>query len=202
MTQQTQFLMTKGSDVMNVTDDDLANYLAAGWTPVNIRYSEGGEGEDTTSQVLMSNGTDAIRVRPDAVLSYRAAGYTVKEILYGADGLKISNSITVTDVPSVVSMEVGTVNATTLVITFLDDVTSEDFTDGWTFKINNVAASISAAEQQTDHKVVHLTVDAVAFGDTVTLAYAQATGSIHSEADGTILDDMAAAEVTNNVPEA
>jgi hypothetical protein len=202
MTQQTQFLMTKGSDYMNVTDDDLATYLAAGWTPVNIRYSEGGEGEDSASQILMVNGTDAIRVRPDSVLTYRAQGYSVREILYGADALQISNAITVTDVPAIVSMEVGTVDATTLVITFLDDVAASDYKAGFTLKINDVAAGISAGARQTDHKIIYLTVDAVVFGDTVTLAYAEATGNITSEADGTILDDMAATAVTNNVPEA
>lgn len=200
MTQQTQFLMTNGSDQLNVTDDDLATYLAAGWTPVNIRYSEGGEAADTLSQVLMTNGSDAIRVRPDAVITYLAQGYTIKEILYGSTALKISKSVTVTDVPAIVSMEVGTVDATTLVITFLDDIAAADYAAGWTLEINSGAASISAGARQTDHKELRLTIDTVANGDTVTLAYAELTGSIHSEADGTILDDIEATEVTNNVP--
>ncbi len=199
MTQQTQFLMTNGSDCMNVTDDNLATYLAAGWTPVNIRYSEGGEGDDQISQVLMTNGSDAIRVRPDSVITYRADGYAVKEILYGTTALQISNGITVTDVPAIVSMEVGTVDATTLVVTFLDGIAADDYAAGFTLKINGGAASISAGARQTDHKVIYLTIDAVANGDTVTLAYAQLTGGIHSEADGAILDDMGATEVTNNV---
>lgn len=199
MTQQTQFLMTKGSDLINVTDDDLANYLADGWTPVDIRYSEGGEASDSASQVLMINGSDAIRVRPDSVLTYRAQGYSVKEILYGTDGLRIASGIAVTDVPAIVSMEVGDVDETTLVITFLDDVTADDYAVGWAVLINDVEAEISAAARQTDHKVIHLTIDEVANGDAVTLAYAELTGSIRSEADGTILDDMDAAAVTNNV---
>jgi hypothetical protein len=199
MTQQTQFLMIKGSDITNVTDDDLATYLEAGWIPFNIRYSEGGEGEDTISQVLMTKDSDAIRVRPEAVLSYRAQGYSVKEILYGTGALKISSGITVTDVPAIVSMEIGIVDATTLVITFLDDIVADDYAAGWTMMIGEVQAEISAGARQTDHKVIYLTVDAVANGDTVTLAYAELTGSVRSEADGTILDDMTAQTVTNNV---
>ena len=199
MTQQTQFLMTKGGDVINVTDDDLATYLAAGWTPVNIHYSEGGEASDSLSQVLMTKGTDAIRVRPDSVITYRAAGYEVKEILYGTNALRISSGITVTDVPAILSMEVGEVDATTLVVTFLDNIVADDYKAGFALKINAVTASISAGARQTDHKIIHLTVDEVANSDTVTLAYAEATGKIASAADGTILDDMAATAVTNNV---
>ncbi len=105
MTQQTQFLMTKGSDIINVTDDDLATYLADGWTAVNVRYSEGGEESDLISQVLMIKGTDAIRVRPDSVLTYEAQGYAVRNISYGTNALSIS-SVTVDEsaaLPYVVS---------------------------------------------------------------------------------------------------
>lgn len=91
MTQQTQFLMTKNGDIINITSGDLATYLAAGWTPVNIRYSEGGEESDTVSQVLMTNGSDAIRVLPDSVLTYEAQGYTAREIRYGANAVRIFN---------------------------------------------------------------------------------------------------------------
>jgi len=199
MTQQTQFHLSKGSDSINVTDDDLATYLAAGWVPDSIRYSEGGEASDSLSQVLMTKGTDAIYVRPDAVITYRAAGYTARTLLYGVSALAISKGVTVTDVPAILSMEVGTVDATTLVLTFLDDIVADDYAAGWALKINDVDAEISAGARQTDHKVIHLTIDEVANGDTVTLAYAELTGSIRSDADGTILDDMAATEVTNNV---
>src|SRR5258708_143319 len=93
MTQQTQFLMKKGSDTININSENLATYLTAGYVPVSIRYSGGGEESDLISQVLMIKGTDAIRVLPDSVLTYENLGYVVYEILYGANALKIPSIV-------------------------------------------------------------------------------------------------------------
>ena len=49
MTQETQFMMVREGARMNVLADDLATYLAADWQILSMRYSEGGEGLDTTS---------------------------------------------------------------------------------------------------------------------------------------------------------
>lgn len=205
MAQLTQLLMTKDGASMNVQSDDVATYEAAGWQVQGIRYSEGGEGLDTTSQVLMVLGADSIRVRPGAVANYRAQGYHVEEILYGSAGIRIplqGNNLTFLDTPAFGSAEIGTVAATTVVVTFTTEVTSDDFTAGVTIKVDDVAAVIDSATRQADHKVVHYVIPEVTSANVVTWEYDDATGGISSEVDSTILDDVAAQTVTNNVPEA
>jgi len=200
MTQGTQFLMVKDSASMNILPDDLAAYLAADWQVQGMRYSEGGEGLDTTSQVLMVNGPDAIYVRPGSVAAYRAAGYHVEQIIYGASAIPINaqaGNLIFLDTPAFASAEVGTVDATTLVVTFSTEVASADFASGVTIKINTVSQTIESATLQTDQLVVYYVIPAVVNGDTVTWEYT--AGSIVSAVDGSMLEDVSAQEVTNNV---
>jgi len=203
MAQLTQLLMVKDSALMNVHPDALGTYQADGWQVIGIRYSEGGEGLDTTSQVLMVSAFDSIRVRPGAVASYLAQGYRVEEILYDSAGLLIRNegrNLVFLDTPSYASAEIGAVDATTLVVTFSTEVASDDFTAGVTIKVDDVAVVIDTATRQDDHKVVHYVIPEVAFGEVVTWEYDDLTGGIASEVDGTILDDVTAQTVTNNIP--
>ena len=186
---------------MNVLSDDLATYLAADWQILSMRYSEGGEGLDTTSLVLMVNGPDAIYVRPGAVAAYRAAGYSAAQIIYGASAILINaqaGNLLFLDTPAFASAEIGTVDAVTLVLTFSTEVASADFAAGVTIKVNTVSQTISSAVRQTDQRVVHYVIPAVVNGDTVTWEYA--TGDIVSAVDGSALEDVTAQEVTNNVP--
>jgi hypothetical protein len=204
MTQSTQFLMVKGSAAMNVLADDLATYQADDWQIVNIRYSEGGEGVDTTSLVLVTKGADAIYIRAGSVAAYINNGYQVVKVLYGEDQIPIplqDNNLVFLDTPAFVSAEIGTVADTTLVVTFSTEVASEDFTAGVTIKINTVAQVIESATRQSDHTVVHYVIPAVIFGDTVTWAYDDLTGGIASANDGSILDDVTTQTATNNVLE-
>jgi len=203
MTQATQFLMVNGSAAMHVLADDLATYLAAGWSIVNLRYSEGGEGVDVTSLVLMINGADAIYVHPGSVATYINNGYRVAQILYGSDQISIplqDNNLVFLDTPAYVSAEVGTVAATKVVVTFSTEITSADYAAGVTIKVETVSKTISSATRQTDHTVVHYVIPAVANGEAVTWEYAALTGVIASEVDGSPLDDVTAQSVTNNVP--
>jgi len=202
MTQETQFLMVKDGAMLNVLADDLATYLTAGWNILHMRYSEGGEGLDTTSLVLMVKESDAIYVRPGAVASYRANGYIVAQVIYGSDAVSIlahNANLVFLDTPAFASAEVGTVAATTLVMTFSTEVASADFTDGVTIKNGVTPQAIESATLQTDQRVVYYVIPAVVNGDTVTWEYAQASGSIVSAVDGSLLEDVAAQEVTNNV---
>jgi hypothetical protein len=201
MAQETQFLMVKDSATMNVLPDDLATYLAADWQIKGVRYSEGGEGLDTTSQVLMVKGADAIHVRPGSVAAYRTLGYSARQIIYGATGIVInlqSGNLLFLDTPAFASAEIGTVNATTLAVTFSTEVASADFAAGVIIKVNTVSQTIDSATLQTNQLVVHYVIPAVANGDTVTWEYA--AGSIVSAVDGSLLEDVTAQEVTNNVP--
>lgn len=206
MAQNTQFHVQNGTSSMNVAPADLAAYLAAGWHIVSVRYSVGAEDIDANTLVLMQKGTDSISVKAADVSAYLADGYSILQMTYGADRIVISASsgqmIEFLDTPDFYSAEIGTVNDTTVAVTFSTDITASDYAAGVTIKVNTVSKTISAAERQTDHKVVYYTIPAVAFGETVTWSYDDATGGIHSESDGTYMDDVTNGEVTNNVPEA
>ena len=186
---------------MNVLPDDLETYLAANWQIQSMRYSEGGEGLDTTSQVLMVKGADAIRVRPGSVAVYRALGYSARQIIYGADAIVIDaqgGNLIFLDTPAFASAEIGTVNATTLVVTFSTEVESANFATGVTIKNGVASQAIESATLQSDQRTVYYVIPAVANGDMVTWEYA--AGSIVSAVDGSMLEDMSAQDVTNNVP--
>lgn len=74
------------------------------------------------------------------------------------------------------------------------------FADGVIININGVPATISAAEQQADHAVIHYTISpAVQAGDTVIWSYSKPAGHIVAESGGAALADVAAQTVTNNV---
>jgi hypothetical protein len=202
--QATQFTMTKGSESMNVQPDDLAAYLAGGWSVTAIKYSEGGEAPDAATQFLMRKSTDQISVLAKDLQTYVALGYAIVEVKYGASQLQIlaqNGNISYLDTPALSSAEVGTVAATKVAVTFTTEVTASDYAAGVTIEVDTVSKTISAAERQPDHKVVHYTIPAVAFGEVVTWSYDDATGGITSAADGSPLDDVTDAEVTNNVPE-
>lgn len=203
MTQSTQFLMKNGSAYMNVLAANLATYQAAGWSIVNIRYSEAGEGVDVTSLVLMVKGADAIYVHPGSVATYLTAGYQATKIIYGSSAVVVQKdglNLSFLDTPGFGSAEVGAVLATTVAVTFSTEITSSDYKAGVIIKVNTVSKTISSATRQTDHKVVYYVIPAVANGETVTWEYAALTGVIASEVDGSPLEDVSAQSVTNNVP--
>jgi len=203
MAQLTQFFMTKGSQSMHVQPAALATYQAAGWEVKGIRYSEGGEGLDTTSQVLMVKGPVFIYVRPGAVASYQALGYAATKIIYGATGHTLvdeGGNLVFLDTPAFSSAEIGTVAATTVVVVFSTEIHAGDYALGVTIKVDTVAQEIASATRQADHKTVHYVIPAVTSASAVTWAYDDDTGGIISEQDSTPLDDVAAQEVTNNVP--
>ena len=205
MTQGTQILMTKGSASMHVQSDDVATYLAAGYRVEGIRYSEAGDAVDSVSLFLMKKGSDSIYVLANDVQTYISNGYQLTEILYGADRVQVtkeSGPLAYLDIPAYLSAEVGSVADTTVVVTFSTEVEASNYATGVTIKVDDVSKTISAAERQTDHTVVHYTIPAVAFGEVVTFSYSSATGAIHSENDDTYMDSVTDGEVTNNVAEA
>jgi len=203
MTLLTQFLVTKDSQLMNIHPDDLSTYQAAGWSVKGIRYSEGGEGVDTTSIVLMAKEPARIFVRPGEVASYLSDGYRVEQIEYLSSGLVLINdggSLVFLDTPSYSSAEIGTVADTTVVVTFSTEISASDYSLGVTIKVDDVAQEIASSTRQADHSVVHYVIPAVTSVMVVTWEYDDLTGGISSAVDGTILDDIAAQTVTNNVP--
>lgn len=83
MTQETQFLMIKGSDARNVLASDLETFLADGWTAFSVSYVDP-DASDTESLLLMAKDTDAIYIRPSDYSAYSAQGYHDVKMLYGA----------------------------------------------------------------------------------------------------------------------
>ncbi len=80
--------------------------------------------------------------------------------------------------PHLVSVEIGTVDASTIVATFseLINAVGNDFVVGFVAKVNGVARTITAAVQQSNHAVIYFTLmtPATAY-DTVTLSYSGMT---------------------------
>jgi hypothetical protein len=103
--------------------------------------------------------------------------------------------------PTFSSAEVGTVDATTVAVTFDMNVAAagSDFKTGVTIEVNAAPVAIGTVTRQTNHAIVYYAVPAVISTDTVTWAYNGATGHIANEADGTAMADVTAQAVTNNV---
>jgi hypothetical protein len=204
MTQLTQFLVTKGELSIHVHPASLAAYLAAGYVIQEVQYSEGAEAVDDATQFLLTLGSASIHVKADDLQSYLSAGWAITKILYGASQTPVfatAAPISFLDIPAFSSAEVGDVAATKVVVTFTTEVSASNYATGVTIKVDDVSKTISAATRQTDHKVVHYTIPAVAFGEVVTWSYDDATGLIRSEVDESPLDDVTDGAVTNNVAE-
>ncbi len=202
MTQLTQFTVCKGPDSINVHPADLATYLAAGYTIKAVKYSEGAEAVDSNTQFLMTLGSACIYVHAADVQTYLAAGYAISKILYGSAQTIILASVapsTYLDIPAFSSAEVGTVDATTVVVTFTTEIAASNYATGVVIKVATVSKTISAAVRQTGNKIVHYTIPAVTNGQAVTWEYSDVTGGILSANDGTPLDSVSAQTVTNNV---
>ena len=119
MTQQTQFLMMKNNEALNILAADLDTYLAENWRVLNVVYSLDEESEDVQSQVLMVKGNDAIYVRPSMVADYEADGYHDVKMYYGSLQVLVQGGGNVdyhTDfiLPDLVSVEIGAVNGYTV----------------------------------------------------------------------------------------
>lgn len=200
MTQLTQFLVEKASARINVQPSVLATYLAAGWAIIGLEYSEGAESVDNNTQFLMVKGPEQIHAKAKDVQTYQAAGWTISRVFYGSAQTEVNvQDITYLDVPALASAEIGAVAATKVVVTFSTEVSASNYATGVTIKVNTVSKTISAAQRQTDHKVVHYTIPEVIYGDAVTWEYSSATGLMLSENDSSPLDSISAQEVTNNV---
>jgi hypothetical protein len=104
-----------------------------------------------------------------------------------------------TAAPQFSSAEVGNVDASTVVVTFDQNVKAGDYKAGVVIKVNGVAATISSAARQATRGIVRYALSsAVTAGQTVTWEYAAIDGFIGNAADAQ-LADVSAQAVTNNV---
>lgn len=98
------------------------------------------------------------------------------------------------------SAEIGTVNASALDVTFDQDVSAADYSNGVTIKVNGAATSITSATRQSNHAIVRYVIPVLwhGSGDAVTWEYASGSGNIIAESGATALGDVTAQSVTNN----
>lgn len=104
--------------------------------------------------------------------------------------------------PQFSTAEVGTVNASTVAVTFDLNMsaTGDDYSSGVTIKVNGSTRNFESGIRQANHALVYYALATpVQAGDAVTWEYSAAAGSIVSESDGTPLADVTAQTVTNNV---
>lgn len=95
------------------------------------------------------------------------------------------------------SGEIGTVDASTVVITFDQNITASNYATGVTIKVNTVTQVISSATRQANHAIVYYVIPEAEEGDTVTWQYTG--GNIAAEDDATALATVTAQNVTNNI---
>lgn len=109
-------------------------------------------------------------------------------------------TVTVPIPPEFDSAEVGSVNASTVVVTFTHEVSASNYGTGVVIKVNGSGATISTSTRQANHAIVYYTLSAPCIStDTVTWEYSAAAGEIVAESDGSPLEDVSAQTVTNNV---
>lgn len=101
--------------------------------------------------------------------------------------------------PTISSAEVGTVDASTVVVTFNESVKAANYATGVTINVNGSPATISSATRQSNKAIVYYAIASpVASGETVTLDYVAADGFI-TDAAGAHLANVSAQSVTNNI---
>jgi hypothetical protein len=102
--------------------------------------------------------------------------------------------------PAYVSSEIGTVNATTLVLTLSENVVATNYASGFTIKVAGVSRTISSATRQATHSIIRFVLgSAVTTGQTVTIEYNSSSGGIISQTGSVYMADVSAQTATNNV---
>jgi len=72
---------------------------------------------------------------------------------------------------SVVSVEIGNVDASTIDIVSNEKMDANHFIDGWIVKVNGVQVTISNAQLQSDQKTLYLSIPECISTDVITLTY-------------------------------
>jgi hypothetical protein len=98
------------------------------------------------------------------------------------------------------SGEVGTVDASTVVVVFSRQVAATNAKTGVTITVDGGGATISTGTIQANKRIVYYALDTpVTAGQVVTWAYNGATGNITDYVTSAALATVAAKPVTNNV---
>ena len=98
------------------------------------------------------------------------------------------------------SAEVGTVDASTVVVRFNRQVAATNALTGVTIKVGGAGVTVNSGTIQADKRLVYYALDApIVGGDVVTWEYAGATGNITDLLTSVALASVTARAVTNNV---
>jgi hypothetical protein len=101
--------------------------------------------------------------------------------------------------PTFTSAEVGAVNATTVAVTFSENIVASDYKLGVTIKVAGVSKTIATATRQANHASVYYVIPTVTHGQSITWEYNQLVGGISSETGTVYLNDVVPQAVTNTV---
>ncbi|SRR5258706_8580644 len=110
-----------------------------------------------------------------------------------------SNDISGT-LPEFVSAEIGNIDSSTVVLTLSENIVANDYSLGFTIKINGISELINSATRQSNHAIIYFILDdSVISTDNITIEYNSNRGGISSETGVVYLNDITPQEVQNNV---
>lgn len=102
--------------------------------------------------------------------------------------------------PNYTSSEIGNVDDTTVALTLSENVVSNDYSLGFTIKVDGVTGIVSSATRQSTHSIIYFVLaSAVTHGQAVTIEYDSTSGGIISETGSVYMETFSAQSVTNNI---
>ncbi len=194
------------ADTVAVTfsvDVSASNYATGVTIKVNGSAATISSATRQSNHAIVYYVLSAAVVNGDTVTWEYSGGSIVNEAtgaaLQTTSAQSVTNNVVVSG-PQFSAAEIGTVNASTVAVTFDSNVSASNYATGVTIKVNGTATSITSATRQANHAIVYYVIPVLwhGSGDTVTWEYASGSGNIVSESDSTPLGDVSAQSVTNN----
>lgn len=175
----------------------LVLFSVGGGSPVNVPVTIEDDG-----RVILGSALDTSHNTVLMNVQYNGKAIQREVVVSSAGALTIASATFENPAvaPTYDGGEIGNVGTTTVAIRFSIPVVSADFKAGVVIKKNTVSQTISTATLQGDGVTVRYVITPAAdANDTVTWEYAAASGDIASELDGTVLANVTAQNVTNNI---
>ena len=197
-----------------VFDEDLAaTNFATGWSieadaaPLTIT-----EVVESSPGTLRITTTETVYDVQDVTVSYNsvtgnitdATGYpTANDLASIVDAVVTNNSTLVAELvaPTLESVEVGTINDSTFVLVFSEDITSADFSTGWSIEADAVGLTITGATESSAGTLQLTVAEDVYVDQVVTISYDAGAGDITDVSGYPALNALASitdAAVINN----
>lgn len=192
-----------------------ASLIVGGWANSNVKiYRDGIEvpAYNSAGPDLIAAITNAQPVRlftdesdgdyfgaPLYAMLIYAPAPSLPDMVAISNWLMVQNGIVVGSAPTFVSAEIGNLNASTVTVTFSDLATAVNFANGVTVTINGVPQVAASGAVLVNPVVQYGILIPASTGDVVTWAYAKSSGDTMGLNTGTLLDDVSAQPVTNNL---